>query len=99
MRGEQLTRQWRVFRTMESRSHGATVAELARQAACHTRTIWPDLAAIQEAAFPLCSQKDGQKSRFRFVEGCTFHLPVPFAVTAWKSKVSGVTSEVAGSRG
>jgi predicted DNA-binding transcriptional regulator YafY len=69
MRGEQLARQWRILRTIESRNHGATVAELAQQEACHARTIWRDLAAIQEAGFPLYSEKDGQKSRFGFVEG------------------------------
>jgi len=87
MRGEQLVRQWRILRTIDSRSHGATVAELARQEGCHTRAIWGDLAAIQEGGFPLYSEKDGQKRRFSFVEGYTFHLPVPFTATVWKSKV------------
>jgi len=81
MRGEQLARQWRILRTIESRNHGITVAELAQQEGCHTRTIWRDLAAIQDAGFPLYSEKDGQKSRWSFVEGYTFHLPVPFTVT------------------
>jgi predicted DNA-binding transcriptional regulator YafY len=81
MRGDQLARQWRILRTIESRNHGATVAELAQQEDCHSRTIWRDLAAIQEAGFPLYSEKDGQKSRWSFVEGYTFHLPVPFTVT------------------
>ncbi len=96
VRGDQLARQWRILRTIESRNHGATVAELAQQEDCHTRTIWRDLAAIQEAGFPLYSEKDGQKSRWSFVEGYTFHLPVPFTVTAWKSKVSGLKSEIVG---
>jgi len=81
MRGEQLARQWRILRTIESRNHGATVAELAQQEGCHARTIWRDLAAIQEAGFPLYSEKNGQKSRWSFVAGYTFHLPVPFTVT------------------
>jgi predicted DNA-binding transcriptional regulator YafY len=98
MLGHQVARQWRILRTIESRRHGATVAELAAQEDCHTRTIWRDLAAIQEAGFPFYSEKGGQKSRWRFVEGYTFHLPVPFTVTAWKSKVSGLKSEFAGSR-
>ncbi len=82
MRGEQLARQWRILRTIESRNHGATVAELAEQEGCHPRTMWRDLSAIQEAGFPLYSEKaEGQKSRFSFVEGYKFHLPVPFTVT------------------
>lgn len=81
MRGDQLARQWRILRTIESRAQGATVAELAAQEGCHPRTIWRDLAAIQEAGFPLYSEKSGQKSLWGFVEGYRFQLPVPFTVT------------------
>ncbi len=81
MRGEQLARQWRILRALESNRHGITVADLAEQEGCHARTVWRDLAALQEAGFPLDSEKDGQKSRFGFIEGYKFHLPVPFTVT------------------
>jgi predicted DNA-binding transcriptional regulator YafY len=81
VRGDQLARQWRILRTIESRKQGASVAELAEEEECHTRTIWRDLAAIQAAGFPLYSEKDGPKSRYCFVEGYKFHLPVPFTVT------------------
>ena len=50
MRGDHLARLWRILRTIESRKHGVTVAELGAQEGCHTRTIWRVLAAIQEAA-------------------------------------------------
>ncbi len=53
MRGDQLARQWRILRTIESEKQGATVAELAAEEGCHPRTIWRDLTAIQEAGFPL----------------------------------------------
>ena len=56
VRGDQPARQWQILRTMESRNHGVTVAELASQEDCHSRTIWRDLAAIQEAGFPLYSE-------------------------------------------
>jgi predicted DNA-binding transcriptional regulator YafY len=81
LRGDQLARQWRILRTIESSKHGATVAQLAAEEDCHTRTIWRDLAAIQSAGFPLYSEKDGSTSRYCFVEGYKFHLPVPFTVT------------------
>jgi hypothetical protein len=71
MRGDQLARQWRILRTIESRNHGATVAELASQEGCHTRTI-QDLGCLPY------SEKDGQESCWGFGEGRTFHLPVPF---------------------
>lgn len=46
-----------------------------------SRTIWRDLAAIQAAGFPLYSEKYGNKTRWGFIEGYKFHLPVPFTVT------------------
>ena len=81
MRGDQLARQWRILRATESRKQGATVAELAAQEDYHPRTIWRDLAAIQAAGFSLYPERDGQKSRWSFVEGRPFHLPVPFTDT------------------
>ena len=56
MRGEQLTRQWRILRTIETRKNGATVAELAQQEGCQTRNIWRDLAAIQNPQLLLLFQ-------------------------------------------
>ena len=43
MLGHQVARQWRILRTIESRKHGGTVAELAQQEGSHTRTIWSEL--------------------------------------------------------
>jgi hypothetical protein len=115
MRGDQLARQWRMLRTIQSKKQGTTVAELAVQEHSFPRTIWLDLSAIQEAGLALwpwnkslsnshkrrchsCvfhstyqagrlivplvlySEKDGQKSRWGFVEGCKFQLPVQFTV-------------------
>ena len=56
MRGAQLTRQWRILRTIETRKNGATVAELAQQEGCQTRNIWRDLAAIQNPQLLLLFQ-------------------------------------------
>jgi hypothetical protein len=56
MRGDQLARQWRILRTIESNKQGASVAELAEQEGCHPRTIWRDLSAIQNAHLPLLFQ-------------------------------------------
>ena len=57
MRGEQLARQWRILRTLESGKTGATVADLAQEQDCHPRTVWRDLTAIQEASFHLYFKK------------------------------------------
>jgi len=81
MRGDQLTRQWRILRAIEASKQGVTVAELAAEEGCQSRTVRRDLAAIHAAGFPLYSEKDGFQSRYCFVEGYKFHLPVPFTVT------------------
>ena len=81
MRSNQLVRQWRILRTLESSRQGVTAAELAAEEGCHPRTIWRDIEALQAAGFPLYSEKDGHKSRWNFVETYKFHLPVPFTVT------------------
>jgi len=58
MRGDQLARQWRILRTIESKKHGATVAELAAQEDCSPRTIWRDLSAIEPARLTSLLQSD-----------------------------------------
>ena len=59
MRGNQLAVQCRISRVIESRNQGATVAELAVQERCHSRTTRRDIGPIQTPGFPLY----------------TFHLP------------------------
>src|SRR5690606_27664628 len=59
MRNREVIRQWNLLRTLDARRHGATVAELARELSVTTRTIWRDLAALQEVGFPLTSMTDG----------------------------------------
>jgi len=62
VRGEQLARQWRILRALESNRHGITVADLAEEEGCHARTVWRDLAGIQEAGFPLYSEKADRRA-------------------------------------
>ena len=83
MRGEQLTRQWRILRTIETRKNGATVAELAEQEDCSPLTIWRDLAATQNPQLLLLFQfnpmHDSQHQRkaqlSRIDLQCETHLP------------------------
>ena len=56
MRGDQLARQWRILRTIETRKNGTTVAELASQEDCHPWTTWRYHAAIQNPQLLLLFQ-------------------------------------------
>lgn len=58
MRGDQLAMQWRILRTLESKKHGVTVAELAAQEDFHPPTICSDIAAIEPAILTLLLLSD-----------------------------------------
>jgi len=60
-RGDQLARQWRIIQTLVSSKHGKAVADLVKEENCHPRTIYRDLEALQEAGFPIYSERlDGK---------------------------------------
>jgi proteasome accessory factor B len=69
-----------IIRTIEAR-HGVTIEELAQEAGVTRRTVHRDLAAIQEAGYPLVSEWEGGVkvyrflTRFRDVPPITFTLP------------------------
>ena len=65
-RNQEVIRQWRLLHALESSRHGATIAALADDLSVTTRTIRRDLAALQEAGFPLFDEHDDDgRSRWR----------------------------------
>lgn len=57
-RNQEVIRQWKVLHALESSRHGASIDALARELDVTTRTIRRDLAALQEAGFPLYDERD-----------------------------------------
>ena len=57
-RNQEVIRQWKVLHALESSRHGASIDGLASDLDVTTRTIRRDLAALQEAGFPLFDEKD-----------------------------------------
>jgi len=53
MRGDQLTRQWRVIRAIEASTNGLTVAEIAQREETGIRTIYRDLETLQAGGVPV----------------------------------------------
>jgi proteasome accessory factor B len=51
-------RQWKLLHALESSRHGASIPALADELGVTTRTIRRDLAALQEAGFPLFDEHD-----------------------------------------
>jgi proteasome accessory factor B len=57
-RNQEVIRQWKVLHALESSRHGCTIPALAAELHVTTRTIRRDLAALQEAGFPLFDERD-----------------------------------------
>jgi predicted DNA-binding transcriptional regulator YafY len=57
-RNQEVIRQWRVLHLLESSRHGVAIDGLADELDVTTRTIRRDLAALQEAGFPLYDERD-----------------------------------------
>ena len=59
-RNQEVIRQWRLLHALESSRHGASIDALADELEVTTRTIRRDLAALQEAGFPLYDERDDE---------------------------------------
>jgi proteasome accessory factor B len=57
-RNQEVIRQWKVLHALEATRHGVGVDTLADELDVTTRTIRRDLAALQEAGFPLFDVRD-----------------------------------------
>lgn len=64
-RNAEVIRQWKLLLALEPARYGRTVDELAAELGVHKRTLWRDLAALQEAGFPLTTEKRDRKSVYR----------------------------------
>ena len=78
MRGDHLSRQWRVIRAIEASPKGLTVAEIAKEEKTGIRTIYRDLEALQAAGFPLCTERADRFNRWAFIDTFKFKIPPPF---------------------
>jgi predicted DNA-binding transcriptional regulator YafY len=59
-RNQEVIRQWKILHALESSRHGVSIDALAQEVDVTTRTIRRDLAALQEAGFPLYDEHDDQ---------------------------------------
>jgi len=80
-RGDQLARQWRIIQTLVTSKHGKTVGDLVKEEDCHPRTIYRDLEALQEAGFPIYSDRVDGKGVWSVVDEYKHKMPVPFTLT------------------
>lgn len=81
MRGAQLARQWKIIRMAESRRKGLTATELAVELGVPLRTVYRDLGAIQEAGFPIYTEKVNKNSYWKLLDTFKKDFPLPLTVT------------------
>jgi len=81
MRGDQLSRQWRILRQIEVNKNGLTAAEIAELGDVSLRTAYRDLDDLQLAGFPLYTKKGEKGNRWKFVDKYKFKVPQPFTFT------------------
>ena len=78
MRGDQLARDWGIFRAIEASPNGLTVTEITGREETGIRTIYRDLEALQTAGFPLYTGKVERATRWAFIDTFKLKIPPPF---------------------
>ena len=68
MRGDPLSRQWRLMKAIAASSNGISVGELAQQEEVEPRTVYRDLEVLQEAGFPIFPERQGRSQRWRMMD-------------------------------
>jgi len=81
VRGDQLSRQWRVLRQIEVSKNGLLATEIADLGGVSLRTAYRDLDDLQLAGFPLYAEKEEKGQRWKFVDSYRFKVPQPFTFT------------------
>jgi len=69
MRGDQLSRQWKLIQRLAKARYGAGADSLADELDCTRRTIYRDLDALMFAGFPITSERRDGRVFYRVIEG------------------------------
>ncbi|MFZ7126345.1 MAG: helix-turn-helix transcriptional regulator [Desulfobacterales bacterium] len=77
-RGVQLARQWRIIQVLTAARKGKSARELSRMLGCHSRTVYRDLEALQQAGFPVYTDRDAGQSVWAILDAAREPVPAPF---------------------
>jgi predicted DNA-binding transcriptional regulator YafY len=78
MRGAQLVRQWKIINLLETRKQGCTAQELAQLLDANIRSVYRDLDALQDAGFPLYSEREEGQYFWRLLTSEKTNCGIPF---------------------
>ena len=68
-RNAEVIRQWQILLAIERTRLGVSVDDMAKLTGVGKRTIWRDMQALQDAGFPLASDKtDDNRTRWTIVQ-------------------------------
>ena len=76
-----MARQWRLLKRIETGRQGISVPDLARSEGIQKRTVYRDLEALQEAGFPLYTEKTDRVLLWFLMDDYSLNLPQPFTLT------------------
>ena len=80
-RGDQLSRQWKIIQSLLAAPKGKTATELSKALACHSRTVYRDLEALQLAGFPLYTEKGKGRTYWSILDDGRHQMPIPLDLT------------------
>jgi predicted DNA-binding transcriptional regulator YafY len=80
-RGDQLSRQWKIIQSLIASARGKPAGELAGELDCHSRTVYRDLEALQQAGFPLFTEQEGGKTYWSIMDAGRHQMPLPMSLT------------------
>jgi hypothetical protein len=85
-RGDQLSRQWKIIQTLISSRMGKSASDLAEDMACHPRTVYRDLEALQVAGFPIYTERVDGKNLWSLLDTVKHQIPIPSGFSAGPSR-------------
>ncbi len=80
-RGDQLSRQWKIIQALTASRTGMPAAALADRLECHSRTVYRDLEALQQAGFPLCTENRDGRTYWSMLDSGSRRMPIPMSLT------------------
>jgi predicted DNA-binding transcriptional regulator YafY len=80
-RGDQLSRQWKIIQALSASRGGKSASQLAQTLSCHSRTVYRDLEALQQAGFPLYTERKNGKVHWALLDFGKKQLPIPLSLT------------------
>ena len=78
MREEKYSRHWKILTFILDHRTGKRIDEIAQEIECCERTVRRDLLMLQDAGFPICSERTARGTVWTMLESFRNIPPVPF---------------------